>query len=66
MSVKKDSIAATAQSLIGNVPAGSVFAYVQSAGMAGYGTAAVNTGVSVMAGGVALATNLISKVFRRR
>ncbi|KAI1798529.1 hypothetical protein F4811DRAFT_548165 [Daldinia bambusicola] len=44
------SIAAGAQSAIGNVAAGSLFATLQSAGMAGYGAAAVN-GV-VQAGGI--------------
>ncbi|KAI1879462.1 hypothetical protein JX265_002416 [Neoarthrinium moseri] len=48
------SVAAGAQSVIGNVAASSLFATLQSAGMAGYGVAVVNTVVQV--GGACLAT----------
>ncbi|KAK6955879.1 hypothetical protein Daesc_003524 [Daldinia eschscholtzii] len=60
------SIAAGAQSAIGNVAAGSLFATLQSAGMAGYGAAAVN-GV-IQAGGIfaAVTTALASKSPDRR
>lgn len=60
----KGSIAAAIQATMGSVSAGSVFACLQSAGMAGYGAAVVNAGVS-MAGGVAMAANMASNFFRR-
>ncbi|KAI0384604.1 hypothetical protein F5Y04DRAFT_277330 [Hypomontagnella monticulosa] len=49
------SLASAVQSGIGNVAAGSAFATLQSAGMAGYGAAVVNGAVQV--GGAALAAS---------
>ncbi|KAI1135340.1 hypothetical protein F5Y05DRAFT_416327 [Hypoxylon sp. FL0543] len=58
------SLAAGAQAGIGNVAAGSLFATLQSAGMAGYGAAIVN-GV-VQAGGVAYAVgSAVAAKFRK-
>ncbi|OTA86310.1 hypothetical protein M434DRAFT_399952 [Hypoxylon sp. CO27-5] len=53
------SVASGIQAGIGNVAAGSVFATLQSAGMAGYGAAIVN-GV-VQAGGAAVAVATAAK-----
>lgn len=40
--IRLGSVAASLQSMLGNVGASSVFAYLQSAAMGGYGVAAVN------------------------
>ncbi|QSZ34302.1 hypothetical protein DSL72_005892 [Monilinia vaccinii-corymbosi] len=56
------SIAAIAQSSIGNVPAGSLLAILQSAAMGGYGVLTMNAVVSGTAAAVAAAVSLdISK-----
>lgn len=52
------SIAATVQSSIGNVVAGSTFATLQSAGAGGPGLAAVNAAIQLAGGGIASAGGL--------
>ncbi|KAI1374882.1 hypothetical protein F4677DRAFT_447148 [Hypoxylon crocopeplum] len=52
------SLAAVVQSGIGNVVAGSAFATLQSAGMAGYGAAVVNGAVQAGGATVALSTGV--------
>ncbi|KAI4867005.1 hypothetical protein F4820DRAFT_446528 [Hypoxylon rubiginosum] len=54
--IVKASVAAGIQSGIGNVVAPSLFATLQSAGMAGYGAAVVNGAVSAGGGALALAS----------
>lgn len=49
------SIAATVQSSIGNVAAGSIFATLQSAGAGGVGAAVVSGAVQIGGAGVAAA-----------
>lgn len=49
------SVAAIVQSVIGNVHAGSIFAYLQSAGMGGYGAIVIRSAIRLGAGAINVA-----------
>ncbi|KAI0181665.1 hypothetical protein GGR52DRAFT_48688 [Hypoxylon sp. FL1284] len=64
--IAKASLAAGIQSGIGNVVAPSLFATLQSAGMAGYGAAVVNGAVSAGGGTLALASGVTALMAKSR
>lgn len=59
LNITSGSVAASLQSILGNVGAGSVFAYLQSAAMGGYGAAFVN---GAMQAGAVISGWFVSKL----